>query len=174
MHLGLSGITRTAANEHHPCSWLLKRRVRESLLGRHTCTLAAGSIDTKALTCKLCCGALCVCRELKVPSEEFGHKQNQTYTAQAANNCAYAFARMFPPVTICRQRVAHINRLSEPPECLLANRSKVTLPPLIAAHIAPGNDVSFPLPDSSTATVEILVAKNSGRDVYQAPIGYVT
>jgi len=83
-----------------------------------------------------------------------------------------------PPVTICRQRVAHINRLSNPPECLLTNESKVTLPPLIADHVAPGDDVSFPLPNSSTATAEILVAKNpltgSGRDVYQAPIGYVT
>jgi len=83
-----------------------------------------------------------------------------------------------PPVTTYRQRVAHINRLSDPPECLLTNGSKVTLAPLIAAHIAPGDDVSFPLADSSIATAEILVTKNSlassGRDVYQAPIGYVT
>src|SRR5215469_11586641 len=83
-----------------------------------------------------------------------------------------------PPVTICRQRVGNVNRLSEPPECLLTNGSKVTLAPLIAAHIAPGDDVAFPLPNSSTATVEILVTKNSlagsGWDVYQAPIGYVT
>jgi hypothetical protein len=80
-------------------------------------------------------------------------------------------------VTICRQRVAHINRLSDPPECLLTNGSKVTLAPLIEAHIAPGDDVSFPLPNSSTASAEILVNKNSltrsGGDVYQAPIGYV-
>ena|SRR5215472_4751478 len=83
-----------------------------------------------------------------------------------------------PPVTICRQRVAHFNRLSDPPECLLTNGSKVTLAPLIAAHVVPGDDVSFPLPNSSTATAEILVTKNSvassGRHVYQAPIGYVT
>src|SRR6516162_6224344 len=83
-----------------------------------------------------------------------------------------------PPVTTYRQRVAHINRLSDPPECLLTSGSKVTLAPLIAAHIAPGDDVSFPLADSSIATAEILVTKNSlassGRDVYQAPIGYVT
>jgi len=83
-----------------------------------------------------------------------------------------------PPLTICRQRVAHINRLLDAPECLLTNGSKVTLPPLIAAHIGPGDDVSFPLPDSSIATAEILVIKNtltgSGRDVYEAPIGYVT
>ena len=52
------------------------------------------------------------------------------------------------------------------------------LPSLIAAHIAPADDVSFPLLTSSIATAEILVTKNSlagsGRDVYQAPIGYVT
>jgi hypothetical protein len=83
-----------------------------------------------------------------------------------------------PPVTICRERVAHIDRLSDPPECLLTNGSKVTLPPLISAHMVPGDDVSFPLPNSSTATPEILVTKRSltgsGRDVYQALIGYVT
>ena len=80
-----------------------------------------------------------------------------------------------PAVTICRQTVANLNRLSDPAECLLTNGSKVTLAPLIAAHIAPGDDVSFPLPNSSTSTAEILVAKNSltgsGRDVYQAPLG---
>ena len=85
---------------------------------------------------------------------------------------------MFLPVTICRQRVAHMNRLSEPPDCLLTNGSKVTLASLIAAHITPGDDLSFPLPNSSSATAEILVTKNSlassGRDLYQAPIGYVT
>ena len=83
-----------------------------------------------------------------------------------------------PPVTICRQRVANLNRLLDPPECLLTNGSKVTLAPLVAAHVASGDEVSFPLPNSSTATAEILVTKNSltssGRDVYQAPIGYVT
>jgi hypothetical protein len=92
--------------------------------------------------------------------------------------CRMALQACSPPVTICRQQVAHINRLSDPPECLLTNGSKVTLPSIIAAHIAPGDDVSFPLPNSSTATAEILVTKNlltgSGRDVYQAPIGYVT
>src|SRR5262249_44834021 len=83
-----------------------------------------------------------------------------------------------PPLAICRQRLVHINRLSDPPECLLTNGSKVSLPPLIAAHIAPGDDLSFPLPNSSTATAEILVTKKSltrsGRDVYQAAIAYVT
>ena len=82
------------------------------------------------------------------------------------------------PVTICRQRVANLNRLSNLPECVLANGSKVTLAPLVAAHIARGDDVSFPLPNSSTATAEILVNKNSqtgsGRDVYQAAISYLT
>ena len=42
-------------------------------------------------------------------------------------------------VTICRRRVAHVNRLSDPAECLLTNGSKVTLAPPIAAHIAPGD-----------------------------------
>jgi hypothetical protein len=85
---------------------------------------------------------------------------------------------MFPTVTICRQRVANLNRLSDPPECLLTNGSKVTLAPLIAAHTAARDEVFFPLPDSSTWTPEILVTKNSltrsGRDLYQAPVGYVT
>jgi hypothetical protein len=65
-----------------------------------------------------------------------------------------------PPVTISRQRVAHINRLSDPPAYVLANGSKVTFPPLIAAHIGPGDDVSFPLPNSSTAIAEIYDSGN--------------
>ena len=83
-----------------------------------------------------------------------------------------------PPVTICRQRVTNLNRLSDPRECVLTNGSKLTLPPLVAAHIARADELSFALPNSSVATAEILVTKNSlagsSRDVYQVPIGYVT
>jgi hypothetical protein len=105
-------------------------------------------------------------------------KRLQTYNAARCQRlCHMALQACSPPVTICRQQVAHINRLSDPPGCVLANGSRVTLAPLIAAHIAPGDDVSFPLPNSSLATAEILVNKDSlarsGRDVYQAPIGYV-
>ena len=88
-------------------------------------------------------------------------------------------AQSFPPVTIYRQRIAQINRCPNSPECLLITGAKVTLPSLLAAHIAPGDDISFPLVTSSvTVTTEIYVTKNSlagsGRDLYQVPIGYVT
>ena len=83
-------------------------------------------------------------------------KQAQTYNTRVASDC---FTRMFPTVTIWRQRVANLNRLSNRAECLLTNGSKVTLSPLIAAHIAPVDDVSFPMPNSSTTTAEILVTK---------------
>jgi hypothetical protein len=89
-----------------------------------------------------------------------------------------AATQPFLPVTICRHRIAHINRLAKP-ECLLVNGSKVTLSPLIAAHIHPADDISFPLLNSSVAaTTETYLTKNSpagsGQDVYQAQIGYVT
>ena len=88
-------------------------------------------------------------------------------------------AQSFSPVTIYRQRIAQINRCPNSPECVLITGAKVTLPLLLASHIAPGDDLSFPLLTSSlTVTTEIYVTKNSlagsGRDVYQVPIGYVT
>src|SRR5215469_6140202 len=88
-------------------------------------------------------------------------------------------AQSFSPVTIYRQRIAQINRCPNSPECMLITGAKVTLSSLLASHIAPEDDLSFPLLTSSlTVTTEIYVTKNSlagsGREVYQVPIGYVT
>jgi len=58
-------------------------------------------------------------------------------------------AQSFPPVTIYRQRIAQINRCPNSLECLLITGAEVTLPSLLAAHIAPGDDLSFPLLTSS-------------------------
>jgi hypothetical protein len=107
-----------------------------------------------------------------------------TWFVIRARSCCRRLPTVLPALAFCpislatvfHQRVTHINRPSAPPECL--NGSKVTLAPLIAAHISPADEVSFPLPNSSAATSEILVTKNSlagsGRDLYHAPIGYVT
>ncbi len=81
--------------------------------------------------------------------------------------------------SICRERVSQINCLQNPPECVLLNGSTIRLSRLIAAHISPNDEVSFPvLPSSVTAATEICVKKNSlvgsARCVYQAQIGYVT
>jgi len=106
---------------------------------------------------------------------QFAKNKRRHIMPHVPYDLAYGLGDM-SPATIMRQRIAHIIPLQ--PHCVLANGSKVTLAQLLAAHISVGDDVSFPLPDSSTATAEILVAKNSlagsGRDVYQAPIRYVT
>src|SRR5712691_5454551 len=87
-----------------------------------------------------------------------------------------ASAQSLQPVTVCRGRVAQIKQLPHCPDCLLINGSKVTLSSLLAAHIAPADDISFPL--TVTAATEIYVTKNSltgsRRDVYQASIRYVS
>lgn len=80
---------------------------------------------------------------------------------------------------MCCQRVAHLLRGVNPTECTLANGAKVLLPSLLASHITGGDEIAFPVASPSTPTRnEIFVRRNSrsaeGRELYQAPIGYVT
>jgi len=80
---------------------------------------------------------------------------------------------------ICCRRVARINSLENPPECVLFNGSTIRLSRLLAAHIKPKDEISFPLVNSEVSPgVEIYVSKSplagSSRAMYQAPIGYVT
>ena len=90
-----------------------------------------------------------------------------------------ASAESFQPATVCRERVAQVRRQPNATACLLVNGTKLTLSPFLAAHLTPADDISFPvLASSLTAATELYVARNSvsgpTRDLYQAPIGYVT
>jgi hypothetical protein len=90
-----------------------------------------------------------------------------------------ASAKSCEPATLCRERVAQIKQQPNAADCMLINGTTLTLSPFLAAHITPGDDISFPVFASSlTAATEIYVTRNSvsgpARDVYQAPIGYVT
>ena len=90
-----------------------------------------------------------------------------------------ASAEFLQPATVCRKGIAQVRQQANGAECLLTDGTKLTLPPFLAAQIAPADDISFPvLASSLTATREIYVTRNSvsgsTRDVYQAPIGYVT
>jgi hypothetical protein len=84
-----------------------------------------------------------------------------------------------PACQICRERVAFLQPKSDHPECLLANGSKVRVSRFLTAHISNGDEIVFPLFTSPiNRGTELYVVKASGpgpgRDLYQAPVGYVT
>src|ERR1700752_4081427 len=61
--------------------------------------------------------------------------------------------------------------------CRLKDGGSILVSSFLAAHIDPGDEVSFPLAsDADGARTEIYIRKTSpsarNRDVYQAPIGY--
>jgi hypothetical protein len=84
-----------------------------------------------------------------------------------------------PTCHVCRGRVASLQRKADHAECLLANGSKLRISRFLAAHVSSGDEITFPLltPTADRGT-ELHVVKSShfgpGRDLYQAPIGYVT
>jgi len=90
-----------------------------------------------------------------------------------------AAAPTSPACQVCRERVVSLRPEADHAECLLANGSKLQVSRFLAGHISSGDEIAFPL---STSPVnrgpELYVTKNShsghGRDLYQAPIGYVT
>ena len=90
-----------------------------------------------------------------------------------------AAAPTIPACQVCRERVASLQRKADHAECLLANGSKLRVSRFLAAHISNGDEIAFPLfAFPVNRGTELYVTKNSrsghGRDLYQAPIGYVT
>lgn len=81
--------------------------------------------------------------------------------------------------TLCRQRVAKIERKMERIECVFANGSAIVVSPSLATYVSVGDEISFPLVTQAVdAGTEIYVGKSSPatghRDVYQATIGCVS
>ena len=90
-----------------------------------------------------------------------------------------ATAQSPQPAHVFCQRIAHVRRERNSPECILVNGAKLLVPPLIASHIATGDEITFSLDGlSASEETEILVKKKShfahSSELYQAPIGYVT
>ncbi len=90
-----------------------------------------------------------------------------------------ASASSSSPSTLCRERIAKIERKTERIECVFANGSTILISPFLATQVSVGDEISFPLatPAAHTGT-EIYVGKSSSasrpRDVYQVSIGYVS
>lgn len=90
-----------------------------------------------------------------------------------------ASASSSSPSTLCRERIAKIERGTGRIECIFANGSTILISPVLAAHVSVGDEISFPLaaPTAHTGT-EIYAGKFSSasrpRDVYQVSIGYVS
>ena len=83
------------------------------------------------------------------------------------------------PPTLCRERIAKIERKTERIRCVFANGSTILISPFLATQVSVGDEISFPPATQSVhAGTEIYVRKRSPgtafRDVYQAPIGYVS
>ena len=87
-------------------------------------------------------------------------------------------ARASSSLPVCRERVASVSRQNEAACCVLANRSTVRLPPFLAAHLATGDEIAFPVPVEEAAGAEIYVAKAAVSAIapclYLSPIGYVS
>ena len=80
---------------------------------------------------------------------------------------------------VCCQRIARVQIGANPPECILANGTTLVFPTPFASYAAAGDEVRFPITSPSAPVLtEIYVKKHlpSGRsrELYYAPIGYVT
>src|ERR1035437_692918 len=89
-----------------------------------------------------------------------------------------ALASFSPSIPVCGERVVAVQRQQGPAACVLANHAKLLLSRILASYIAPGDEITFPIPAPDAVGPEILVTKNaasgSSRYIYQAPIGYVS
>ena len=80
---------------------------------------------------------------------------------------------------VCCQRIARVQIGANPPECILANGATLVFPTLLAGYVAAGDEVRFPITSpSAPIRAEIYIKKPShsgrSRELYHAPIGYVT
>ena len=79
---------------------------------------------------------------------------------------------------LCRERVVSVDRQTNPAVCVLANRTNVRVPALLASYLDIGDEVTFSIPTGDEIGGEVYIAKGALRgpihDLYQALIGYVT
>jgi hypothetical protein len=89
-----------------------------------------------------------------------------------------ALASFSPSIPVRRERVVSIQRQSDPAVCLFPNQTKLLLPRFLAANVALGDEITFPIPAPDAVGSEILITKNAAsgpsRYIYQASIGYVS
>jgi hypothetical protein len=105
----------------------------------------------------------------------FGPHAWPSYTASAI----MIDERRAPAFAVCRERVVGVDRQGSTAVCTLANRTNMRVSASLAAHIATGDELTFPIRAGGEITAEVYITKgaaSSGRphDVYQTPIGYAT
>src|SRR5438552_10220126 len=78
---------------------------------------------------------------------------------------------------IHRGRIIGVRQKESAAECVLSQGAPVLVPAFLAAYLGSGDEIELPL-GSNQAGTEIHVRKNGAarrlRELYQAPIGYVT
>jgi hypothetical protein len=82
-------------------------------------------------------------------------------------------------IAVCRERAIGVHHHGSPAVCILANRTNMRVSALLAAHIATGDELAFPIRTEGEITGEVYITKGAAssrrpHDVYQAQIGYVT
>src|SRR5260370_7740939 len=91
-----------------------------------------------------------------------------------------ASASSSSPSTLCRERLAKIERRTGRIECIFANGSTILISPLLAPHVSVGDEVSFPLATAAAhhPGTEIYLGKTSPASrsphVYQVSVGSST
>ena len=87
-------------------------------------------------------------------------------------------ASFSPSISVCRQRVARVERQRDPVTCVLANQAKLLLPRLLAPYLNIGDEIAFSDSPTDSAGPEIYLTKKSfsrgGPCAYLAPIEYVS
>src|SRR5271157_4123930 len=72
-----------------------------------------------------------------------------------------ALASFSPSIPVCRERVVSIQRQADPAACVFPNQTKLLLPRFLAANVALGDEITFPIPAPDAVGPEILVTKNA-------------
>jgi hypothetical protein len=84
-----------------------------------------------------------------------------------------------PAFALCRERLIGVDRQTNPPVCVLANRTNMRVSTVLALHLGAGDEITFPIPTGDEIGGEVYVTRGAvapGRhhDLYQAQVGYVT
>src|SRR5271157_1582440 len=89
-----------------------------------------------------------------------------------------ALAPSSPSIPVYRERVVSNQVQEGPAVCVFANQTKLLLTRFLAANIAIGDEITFPIPSADAVGTEIYITKNgtagTNRCLYQAPIGFVS
>jgi hypothetical protein len=66
-----------------------------------------------------------------------------------------------PAFALCRERAIGVDRQSNPPICVLANRTRIRVSSALSAHIEIGDEIAFPIPLGDEIGGEVYITKDA-------------